>query len=58
MKKTLKPKKLTLDTSTLRVLTTSNLRDIVGGTTGGCTGASACHQCAGTNNSCGNCYEN
>lgn len=37
MKKTTTARKLSLHTSTVRVLSTSDLRDVVGGTTGSCT---------------------
>lgn len=37
MKKTTTARKLALHTSTVRVLSTSDLRDVVGGTTGSCT---------------------
>ncbi len=58
MKKTIKAKKLVLAKSTIRVLSANDMRDVVGGTTGGCTGASECGVCAETNNSCRICYEN
>lgn len=35
MKKTTQPKKLVVNKTTLRVLTTKDLRDVVGGTEGG-----------------------
>ena len=42
MKKTVKAK-LTLDRTTIRVLATNDLRDVVGGTTGSCAGT--CNSC-------------
>jgi natural product precursor len=56
MKKT--NKRLTLDKCTIRVLSKNDLQDVVGGTSGACTGASACGPCAETNNSCRICYQN
>jgi len=48
MKKTIKPRKLALDKSTLRVLCTSDLRDVVGATGARCTLTSCnpnlCHE--------------
>jgi hypothetical protein len=58
MKKTLKPKKLTLDKTTLRTLTTTDLQDVAGGTSGACTLTCVTNGCAGTNNSCDVCHEN
>ena len=55
MKKTTKPKKLTLDKTTLRTLTKTDLQDVAGGTSGIPTGT--CN-CAGTNNSCDICHAN
>jgi hypothetical protein len=58
MKKTTKPKKLTLDRTTLRTLTMTDLQDVAGGTSGACTLTCGTCNCAGTNNSCDVCHEN
>lgn len=59
MKKTTKPKKLTLDKTTLRTLTTTDLQDVVGGTSAICTMLTCvAGGCGGSNNSCDACHEN
>ncbi len=58
MKKTIKPKKLQFEKTTLRVLTTTDLQDVAGGTSGACTMTCVSCVCAGTNNSCDVCHEN
>ncbi len=63
MKKTIKAKRLILAKSTVRVLATSDLRDVVGGTYPGGTTSCICPNTSNcepgeSNNSCGICYEN
>lgn len=56
MKKTLKPRKLTFQKSTLRVLCTQDLRDVVGATLNPASGIWKCSEqiaCEGESEWCG-----